>query len=116
MSSSRISDINPLPNTCDKPQAQVKATSKVSKESDDFFFEEVHQRDALQDPEYEYDYDYDYEHVEDAAAEDAAASTKGIHWSLQEGIRWPAWLSSSNRISKHMPASSVIRNPRVPLE
>ena len=57
-----ISDINPLPNTCDKSQAKGKAALKVSKESDDFIFEEIHRRDALEDPEYEY--------VDDDAAEE----------------------------------------------
>ena len=59
-----ISGTNPLPNTCDKLLAQAKAALKVSKESDDFIFEEIHRRDALEDPEYEYDF------VEDAAAEE----------------------------------------------
>ena len=62
-----ISDTNPLPNTCDKPQAQAKAALKVSKESNDFIFEEIHRRDALEDPEYEYEYEYEF--VEDAAEE-----------------------------------------------
>ena len=63
-----ISDINPLPNTCDKSQAKGKAALKVSKESDDFIFEEIHRRDALEDPEYEYEYEYEY--VDDDAAEE----------------------------------------------
>ena len=47
-----ISDTNSLPNTCDKVSAASKGALKVSKESDDFIFEEIYRRDALEDPEF----------------------------------------------------------------
>ena len=38
-------------------QIQIKATSmgalKISKQSDDYIFDEIHRRDALEDPEFE---------------------------------------------------------------
>ena len=48
-----ISDLNPLPNTCNKGQATRLGATKISKESDHFIFDETWRRERLEDPEYD---------------------------------------------------------------
>ena len=48
-----ISASNPLPNTCNKRKATSMGALKISNESDDYIFDEIHRRDALEDPDYE---------------------------------------------------------------
>ena len=43
---------NPLPCGCNQQQASLQGAIKISTESDDFIFDEVHRRDQLEDPEY----------------------------------------------------------------
>ena len=47
-----ISDTNKLPNTCNKTEATEKGAIKISKDSDDFIFDETFRRDRLEDPDY----------------------------------------------------------------
>ena len=47
-----ISDTNKLPNNCNKTEATEKGAIKISKDSDDFIFDETFRRDRLEDPDY----------------------------------------------------------------
>ena len=47
-----VSGTNPLPRGCNQQQASLQGAMKISTESDDFIFDEIHRRDQLEDPEY----------------------------------------------------------------
>ena len=46
-----ISDTNKLQNNCNKTAETEKGSMKISKDSDDFIFDEIFRRDILEDPE-----------------------------------------------------------------
>ena len=48
-----ISASNPLPKTCNRRKATSMGALKISQQSDDYIFDEIHRRDALEDPEFE---------------------------------------------------------------
>ena len=48
-----ISVSNPLPRNCNKVEATRAGALKISKDSDDFIFDEIWRRDLLEDPEYD---------------------------------------------------------------
>ena len=50
-----ISDTNKLQNNSNKTAATEKGAMKISKDSDDFIFDEIFRRDRLEDPEYNVD-------------------------------------------------------------
>ena len=48
-----ISDTNPIPRSAKRKQAQEMGALKISTESDDYIFDEIHRRDRLEDEEFE---------------------------------------------------------------
>ena len=48
-----ISKTNPIPRSANRKQAQSMGALKISTESDDFIFDEIHRRDRLEDGEFE---------------------------------------------------------------
>ena len=50
-----ISDTNKLQNNRNKTSETEKGAMKISKDSDDFIFDEIFRRDILEDPEYNVD-------------------------------------------------------------
>ena len=48
-----ISKTNPIPRSANKKKAESMGALKISSESDDFIFDEIHRRDRLEDEEFE---------------------------------------------------------------
>ena len=48
-----FSDTNPIPRSANRKQAESLGAMKISTESDDFIFDEIHRRDRLEDEEFE---------------------------------------------------------------
>ena len=46
-----FSETNPIPRSANKRKAQSMGALKISTESDDFIFDEIHRRDRLEDEE-----------------------------------------------------------------
>mmetsp|Transcript_20210 Transcript_20210/g.45219 ORF Transcript_20210/g.45219 Transcript_20210/m.45219 type:complete len:97 (+) Transcript_20210:2040-2330(+) len=48
-----FSETNPIPRSANRKKAQSLGALKISTESDDFIFDEIHRRDRLEDEEFE---------------------------------------------------------------
>ena len=48
-----FSDTNPIPRSTNRKKAESMGAMKISSESDDFIFDEIHRRDRLEDEEFE---------------------------------------------------------------
>ena len=48
-----FSETNPIPRSANRKKAQSMGALKISAESDDFIFDEIHRRDRLEDEEFE---------------------------------------------------------------
>ena len=48
-----FSDTNPIPRSANRKKAQSMGALKISTESDDFIFDEIHRRDRLEDDKFE---------------------------------------------------------------
>ena len=48
-----FSETNPIPRSAKRKLAQEMGALKISTESDDFIFDEIHRRDRLEDEEFE---------------------------------------------------------------
>ena len=48
-----FSETNPIPRSANRKKAVSMGASKISTESDDFIFDEIHRRDRLEDDEFE---------------------------------------------------------------
>ena len=62
-----FSDSNPIPRSANRKKAESMGALKISTESDDFIFDEIHRRDRLEDEEFEDEMedDEDEEELED---------------------------------------------------
>jgi len=49
----KFSETNPIPRSANRKKAQSLGALKISTESDDFIFDEIHRRDRLEDEEFE---------------------------------------------------------------
>ena len=47
------SDTNPIPRSANRKKAESLGALKISTESDDYIFDEIHRRDRLEDEEFE---------------------------------------------------------------
>ena len=48
-----FSETNPIPRSANRKKAESMGALKISTESDDFIFDEIHRRDRLEDEEFE---------------------------------------------------------------
>ena len=48
-----LSESNPIPRSPNRKQAESLGALKISSESDDYIFDEIHRRDRLEDEEFE---------------------------------------------------------------
>ena len=48
-----FSKTNPIPRSANKKKAESMGALKISTESDDYIFDEIHRRDRLEDEEFE---------------------------------------------------------------
>ena len=48
-----FSDSNPIPRSASRKKAESMGALKISTESDDYIFDEIHRRDRLEDDEFE---------------------------------------------------------------
>ena len=60
-----FSDTNPIPRSANRKKAESMGALKISKESDDYIFDEIHRRDRLEDEEFEDEMEEDEEELED---------------------------------------------------
>ena len=62
-----FSDTNPIPRSGNKKKAQLLGALKISTESDDDIFDDIHRRDRLEDDEFddEMEEDKDEDELED---------------------------------------------------
>ena len=48
-----FSETNPIPRSANRKKAESMGALRISTESDDFIFDEIHRRDRLEDEEFE---------------------------------------------------------------
>ena len=60
-----FSDTNPIPRSANRKKAESMGALKISTESDDFIFDEIHRRDRLEDEEFEDEMDENEDDLED---------------------------------------------------
>ena len=48
-----FSDTNPIPRSANRKKAEQLGALKISSESDDYIFDEIHRRDRLEDEDFE---------------------------------------------------------------
>ena len=49
----KFSETNPIPRSANRQKAEKLGALKISAESDDYIFDEIHERDRLEDGEFE---------------------------------------------------------------